>query len=181
MTISVSGVSEYLASQELEFELAGEKTIVVSLPGTNKQFVNVAMTIGDTIFKIESFVARNPDENHEAVYRWILEQNRKLLVINYCLDHLGDIYLSGTLPISTVDLDQIDQLLGVMLQTSDNSFNVLLELGFRTAIEKEWAWRTSKGMDMANLQAFAHLIDTYLKTIQIFRLRNLQYVDHLAQ
>ena len=160
MTISVSGVSEYLASQELEFELAGEKTIVVSLTGTNKQFVNVAMTIGDTIFKIESFVARNPDENHEAVYRWILEQNRKLLVINYCLDHLGDIYLSGTLPISSVDLDQIDQLLGVMLQTSDNSFNVLLELGFRTAIEKEWAWRTSKGMDMANLQAFAHLFET---------------------
>ena len=160
MTISVSEVSEYLASQELEFELAGEKTVVVSLPGTNTQFVNVAMTYGASVFKIESFVARNPDENHEAVYRWILEQNRKLLVINYCLDHLGDIYLSGTLPISTVDLDQIDQLLGVMLQTSDNSFNVLLELGFRTAIEKEWAWRTSKGMDMANLQAFAHLFQT---------------------
>jgi hypothetical protein len=159
MTISISDVTEYLASQELQFELVGEKTVVVSLPGINKQFVNVAMTVGDTIFKIESFVARNPDENHKEVYRWILEQNRKLLVINYCLDHLGDIYLSGTLPISTVDLVQIDQLLGVMLSTSDNSFNVLLELGFRSAIEKEWAWRTSKGMDMANLQAFAHLFE----------------------
>jgi hypothetical protein len=116
------------------------------------------MTIGDTIFKIESFVARNPDENHEAVYRWLLEQNRKLLVINYCVDHLGDIYLSGTLPIATVDLDQIDQLLGVMLQTSDNSFNILLELGFKSAIEREWAWRTSKGMDLANLESFRHLI-----------------------
>ena len=83
----------------------------------------------------------------------------KLLVINYCLDHLGDIYLSGVLPIATVDLEQIDQMLGVMLQTSDNSFNILLELGFRSAIEKEWAWRTSKGMDMANLQAFAHFFE----------------------
>jgi hypothetical protein len=159
MSLKISEVTSYLSEQELAFELAGEKTVVVSLPGTNKQFVNVAMTIGDTIFKIESFVARNPDENHEAVYRWILEQNRKLLVINYCLDHLGDIYLSGTLPIDTVDLDQIDQLLGVMLSTSDNSFNILLELGFRSAIEKEWAWRTSKGMDMANLQAFAHFFE----------------------
>ena len=158
MTISIAEVIEFLKSQDLQFELAGEKTVVVSLPGTNKQFVNVAMTIGDTIFKIESFVARNPDENHEAVYRWILEQNRKLLVINYCLDHLGDIYLSGTLPISTVDLDQIDQLLGVMLQTSDNSFNILLELGFKSAIEREWAWRTSNGMDLANLEAFRHII-----------------------
>lgn len=158
MTLSTSEVTEFLRSQELQFEFAGEKTVVVSLPGTNKQFVNVAMTIGDTIFKIESFVARNPDENHEAVYRWLLEQNRKLLVINYCVDHLGDIYLSGTLPIATVDLDQIDQLLGVMLQTSDNSFNILLELGFKSAIEREWAWRTSKGMDLSNLEAFRHLI-----------------------
>jgi hypothetical protein len=158
--ITLKQVVEFLADQDLNYELAGDKTVVVSLPGENKQFVNVALTVGDTVFKIESFVARNPDENHEAVYRWILEQNRKLLVINYCLDHLGDIYLSGTLPVSTVDLDQIDQLLGVMLQTSDNSFNVLLELGFKSAIEREWAWRTSNGMDLANLQAFSHLFQT---------------------
>lgn len=159
MTLSIAEVTDFLTTQDLQFELAGEKTVVVSLPGTNKQFVNVAMTLGETIFKIESFVARNPDENHEAVYRWILEQNRKLLVINYCVDHLGDIYLSGTLPITTVDLGQIDQLLGVMLQTSDNSFNVLLELGFKSAIEREWAWRTSKGMDISNLRAFSHLFE----------------------
>jgi hypothetical protein len=155
--LALAEVSEYLKEQDLNFEFAGDKTVVVSLPGTNKQFVNVAMTLGDSVFKIESFVARNPDENHEVVYRWILEQNRKLLVINYCLDHLGDIYLSGVLPMETLNLDQIDQLLGVMLQTSDNSFNVLLELGFKSAIEREWAWRTSKGMDLANLRAFAHL------------------------
>jgi hypothetical protein len=46
-----------------------------------------------------------------------------------------------------------------MLQTSDNSFNILLELGFKSAIEREWTWRTSKGMDMANLQAFAHFFE----------------------
>lgn len=155
--LALAEVTTYLAEQNLNFEFAGDKTVVVSLPGTNKQFVNVAMTLGDSVFKIESFVARNPDENHEVVYRWILEQNRKLLVVNYCLDHLGDIYLSGVLPMETLNLDQIDQLLGVMLQTSDNSFNVLLELGFKSAIEREWAWRTSKGMDLANLKAFAHL------------------------
>ena len=155
--LSLFEVTEFLKEQELNFESAGEKTVVVSLPGTKKQFVNVALTLGEKLFKIESFVARNPDENHEAVYRWILEQNRKLLVINYCLDHLGDIYLSGVLPMETLTLAQLDQLLGVMLQTSDNSFNVLLELGFKSAIEREWAWRTSKGMDLANLKAFAHL------------------------
>ena len=72
--ISLTQVVEFLSEQDLNYELAGDKTVVVSLPGVNKQFVNVALTVGDTIFKIESFVARNPDENHEAVYRWILNR-----------------------------------------------------------------------------------------------------------
>jgi hypothetical protein len=155
--LTLAQVESFLQEQDLTFESVSDKTIVVSLPGTNKLFVNVALTIGDTQFRIETFVARNPDENHEVVYRWLLEQNRKLFAVSYSLDHLGDIYLSGTLPISVMDIAQVDQLLGVVLQNSDSSFNVLLELGFRSAIEKEWAWRTSNGMDLANLQAFAHL------------------------
>lgn len=154
-----SDVEHYFREHDLNFEVASDKTLVVSLPGTNKQFVNVAITIGDTHFQIETFVARKPDENFEAVYHWLLEQNRKLLAVSYCLDHLGDIYLSGTLPIANMDINQVDLLLGVVLQNSDNSFNILLELGFRTAIEKEWAWRTSNGMDLTNLQAFAHLFE----------------------
>ena len=157
--LSLSEVEDFLREQGLTFELVSDKTIVVSLPGTNKQFVNVALTVGETQFRIETFVARNPDENHEVVYRWLLEQNRKLLAVSYSLDHLGDIYLSGTMPISVMDIHQVDQLLGVVLQNGDNSFNVLLELGFRSAIEKEWSWRTSNGMDLTNLQAFTHLFE----------------------
>jgi len=157
--LSLSEVENFLREQGLTFESVSDKTIVVSLPGTNKQFVNVALTVGETQFRIETFVARNPDENHEVVYRWLLEQNRKLLAVSYSLDHLGDIYLSGTMPISVMDIHQVDQLLGVVLQNSDNSFNVLLELGFRSAIEKEWSWRTSNGMDLTNLQAFTHLFE----------------------
>ena len=59
--LSLTQATQYLSEQDLNFEFAGEKTVVVSLPGTNKQFVNVAMTFGDTVFKIESFVARNTD------------------------------------------------------------------------------------------------------------------------
>ena len=157
--LTLSEVEHYLREQDLAYETAGDKTVVVSLPGTNKQFVNVALTVGDSHFRIETFVARKPDENFVEVFRWLLEQNRKLLAVSYCLDRLGDIYLSGTLPMANMDLNQVDQLLGVVLQNSDSSFNILLELGFRSAIEKEWAWRTSNGMDLANLQAFAHLFE----------------------
>jgi hypothetical protein len=35
----------------------------------------------------------------------------------------------------------------------------MLEIGFSTAIRREWAWRVSRGESLANLQAFKHLID----------------------
>jgi hypothetical protein len=54
---------------------------------------------------------------------------------------------------------EIDRILGAVLQYSDSAFNPLLELGFSSAIRREWAWRVSRGESLANLQAFKHLID----------------------
>ena len=41
--------------------------------------------------------------------------------------------------------------------TSDSSFNTILELGFAESIRREWAWRRSRGESTANLAAFTHL------------------------
>ena len=46
-----------------------------------------------------------------------------------------------------------------MLEAADGDFNTLLELGFASSIRREYAWRSSRGESVANLQAFAHLFD----------------------
>ena len=79
--------------------------------------------------------------------------------MSYSVDRYGDIYLAGAVPIESVTADLIDAVLGVVVHHADESFNVLLELGFRSAIEREWAWRNSRGLDTANLAAFQHLLD----------------------
>lgn len=157
--ITLDAVREYLTAQELEIQDISDSALVISVQGNSKLKINVALAIGEHTFRVESFVARNPDENHENVYRWMLEENRKLLTVAFCLDTFGDIYLRGSLPIENLTLNDVDQILGVVISESDRSFNILLELGFKSAIEREWAWRTSNGMDTANLQAFAHLFN----------------------
>ena len=57
-----------------------------------------------------------------------------------------------------VNEQEIDRILGAVLQYADSSFNPLLELGFSSAIRREWAWRVSRGESLANLKAFEHLI-----------------------
>jgi hypothetical protein len=157
--ITLNQLSDYLAGHGLEIEDISDSALVVTVKGSAKLKINVALAIGNHTFRIESFVARNPDENHENVYRWMLEQNRKLLTVAFCLDSFGDIYLRGSLPLANLSLEDVDQILGVIVAQSDQSFNALLELGFKSAIEREWAWRTSNGMDTANLLAFTHLFN----------------------
>ena len=157
--ISLADLRNYFAENGLEPQDVSDSALVITVQGNAKLKINVALAIGEHTFRIESFVARNPDENHENVYKWVLEENRRLLNIAFCLDTFGDIYLRGSMPIANMTIDDVDQLLGVVIAESDRSFNPLLELGFKSAIEREWAWRTSNGMDTANLEAFAHLFN----------------------
>jgi hypothetical protein len=157
--ISLAELRNYLAENGLEPQDVSDSALVITVQGSAKLKINVALAIGEHTFRIESFVARNPDENHENVYKWVLEENRRLLNAAFCLDTFGDIYLRGSMPIANMTISDVDQLLGVVITESDRSFNTLLELGFKSAIEREWAWRTSNGMDTANLQAFAHLFN----------------------
>ena len=82
-----------------------------------------------------------------------------MLFRSFAINELGDIYLVGRLPLAAVSAQQLDRIIGAVLHYSDSSFNPLLELGFADAIRREWAWRVSRGESLANLEAFAHLIN----------------------
>ena len=146
-----------LAAHDLEVEETQPGAFVVVLPGERKQKTTCSMTVGEHALTVQAFVARHVDENPEAVYRWLLERNLRMYAVSFAVDHLGDIYLTGRLPLASVTPDEVDRLLGSVLEYADASFNTILELGFAGAITREWAWRTSRGESTANLQAFRHL------------------------
>jgi hypothetical protein len=59
-------------------------------------------------------------------------------------------------PLHAVTPDEVDRLLGAVLTYADESFDPMLEIGFGSAIRREWAWRVSRGESLENLKAFAH-------------------------
>ena len=140
------------------WERADAVTLVVTLPGERKLRTTCSLTLGTSALTLNAFVSRRPDENHAEVYRWLLEQNRRLYALAFSLDHLGDIYLTGRVGREAVTANELDRLLGCVLEYSDASFNTILELGFASAIRREWEWRTEKGLPVDNLAAFAHLL-----------------------
>jgi hypothetical protein len=146
-----------LAAAELEFEEPQPGTFVVVLPGERKLKTTCSLVVGAHSLSLNAFVARRPDENHEAVYRWLLERNTKMYAVAFALDHLGDIFLTGRVPLASITPDEVDRLLGAVLDYSDSAFNTILELGLSSSIRKEWAWRRLRGEPTFNLEAFRHL------------------------
>ncbi|NLU74119.1 YbjN domain-containing protein [Streptomyces sp. HNM0575] len=150
-------VEQALREAGLEWESPSEGTYVVTLPGTRKLSTTCSLAVGRHSLSVNAFVVRCPDENHAAVHRWLLERNTRLYGVSYAIDKLGDIYLAGRLPLAAVTTEEVDRLLGAVLENADGSFNTLLEMGFASAIRREYEWRTSRGESTRNLDAFTHL------------------------
>ncbi|NYG59951.1 hypothetical protein BJ980_002874 [Nocardioides daedukensis] len=145
-------IRTWLNENEIEFEETEAGMFSFALPGEKKLQTPVRVDVGEHALGIHAFVCRNPDENHEGVFRWLLEKNLRLFGVAFAVDRHGDIYLDARLPFSAVA--HLDQLLGTVLTTADESFNTILELGFATSIRKEWEWRISRGESTKNLEAF---------------------------
>ena len=143
-----------LSASGLDWTDLGGGRYTVDLPGERKLKTTCRLEVGAQSLGVHAFVARRPDENHERVYRWLLERNLRMYGVAFAVDHAGDIHLDGRLPHAAVTVEELDRLLGAVLTYADESFNTILELGFATSIRREWEWRRARGESTRNLEAF---------------------------
>ena len=154
---AVAEVRAALSELDLDWQETAPGLFTVRLPGERKLVTECALEVGRHRVGVRAFVARRPEQNEAGVYRWLLEHNLKLYAVAFAVDRLGDIYLTGRIPLAQLDRAEVDRVLGVVAETADASFNPILELGFADSIRREWAWRRSRGESTANLAAFRHL------------------------
>jgi hypothetical protein len=139
----------------LAYEQPEPNAFFVTLPGQHKLATNCWLVAGQHALLVEAFVVRRPDENLEEFQRFLLRRNSRMYGVAFSTDQAGDVYLVGRLPLHSVTPEEVDRLLGSVLQYADESFDTLLEIGFASSIRREWEWRQKRGESTANLQAFA--------------------------
>jgi hypothetical protein len=139
----------------VEYERPEPGAYLIRLEGQHKLATMTWLIAGQHSLQVEAFFCRQPDENHAAFYRFLLERNGRMYGVHFALDRIGDVYLTARLPLTAISEQEIDRLLGCVLAYSDESFNEALKIGFGAAIRREWAWREKRGESLANLRAFA--------------------------
>ncbi len=152
------------AAQAMELEVeAGQREgeTVVILPGEKKLRTVVSLLVGAREVTVSAFVVRNPDENHEEFYRHILRRNLRLSEVGlaYAIDTSGDVYVVGRIAPELLSEETLDVVFGAIIEAADSPFNELLVLGFFSTMQREWAWRISRGESLRNLEAFRHLLE----------------------
>ncbi|HEU4423440.1 MAG TPA: YbjN domain-containing protein [Pilimelia sp.] len=147
------------AERGLPVESTGDFSYAVTLPGTHKLKTVCNLIVGEHSLRIEAFVMRQPDERREELWAWLLQRNARMYAVAFSIDHVGDVYLTGRVGLAGVTETELDRLLGSVLTYADESFDTMLEIGFGTAIRREWEWRVKRGESVANLQAFTHLFE----------------------
>lgn len=134
------------SAAHIELTPVGEDRWMTMLAGEWKRTVPVLLDLDERTLKVTSLFAGIPDEGHEEVYRILLRRNQRSGPIHFALDDAGDLILTGSLPLVAVDARTVDEVLGLVLALSDETFNQVLRIGFAGYLDVEQRWREQVGL-----------------------------------
>ncbi len=97
--------------------------------GEEKEFVTVWLTLRQRTVHVEAQVMPAPEENVEAVLRYLLAKNADLYELHFALGPEAAIYLVGRVPVGELDGARLDELCGAALHYIDEFYPTAMSLG----------------------------------------------------
>ena len=102
----------------------------VRLRGEEKATSTVWLTLGQRTLHYESYFMPAPDENVEQVYEYLLRLNTRLFAMRFAVGEEDAVYLVGQMPLSALDDDELDRILGSAYAYSEQYFRPAMRIGF---------------------------------------------------
>jgi hypothetical protein len=122
------------------FERVEAGAYVVTLHGRRRPRTLVWLLAGEHALAVEAFVVHVlPDAavGTERLHRHLLARNLRLRSVHFALDDVGDVFLTGSLPLSAVDEEGLDRVLGELLQLVEDEQDALLGLAYGDRLARD--------------------------------------------
>lgn len=115
------------------FERVEAGAYVVTLAGSRRRSTLVWLVAGEQALAVEAFVLHvfaGAGGGPERLHRHLLGRNLRLRGVHFGLDDVGDVFLTGSLPLPAVDLQGVDRVLGEVLQLLEDEQDALLAAAY---------------------------------------------------
>lgn len=105
----------------------------VELPAVDRRSITVGMAAAERTLRMHAFLLRRPDRNHDEVYERLLRKNLDIRATGpwrFAIDADGDIHALAEMPLTALDTDHLDGVLGALCALVDATWGGLVDLAF---------------------------------------------------
>ena len=102
----------------------------VRLKGEEKSFTTVWLTLRQRTLHYETYFMPAPEENIEALYEYLLRANMRLFGMRFGIGLEDAVYLVGQMPLSAVDTDELDRIVGSTYAYAEQYFRPAMSIGY---------------------------------------------------
>jgi hypothetical protein len=102
----------------------------VRVTGEEKDVFSIWMHLRQRTLHYETYVMPAPEENVAEFYEYLMRRNTTLMGAAFGIGEEDAVFLSGALPNSAVDHDELDRILGSLYVWTERFFQPALRIGF---------------------------------------------------
>ena len=123
-------VALHLREIGADAERVDARSFAVRVPTERRGPFAVGLRVGERTLGGEAFFMRAPDRHRETVYRRLLAKNLGPGRWRFAVDDDGDLYMVLRTPLAGLTASALDDLLGELSVTVDESFDGIMQVGF---------------------------------------------------
>ena len=102
----------------------------IRVHGEEKDVFTLWLPLRQRTLHHETYVMPAPEENEGRLYEHLLRRNQKLNAMTFAIGIEDAVFLQGQVPVSSVDADELDRILGGTYATVEQCFRPAMRIGF---------------------------------------------------
>jgi hypothetical protein len=130
----IEGWLDQRLSQEETFVAAERDAEVrrwyVRLRGEERDFIAIWLTLAEYTLQYETYFIPAPEEDAATVYETLMRINHRLYGMAFAIGPEDAIYLTGHMPLSALDEDELDRIVGSTYEYVERWFRPIMRIAF---------------------------------------------------
>jgi hypothetical protein len=109
---------------------------LVRMRGEEKSIITIWLTLRERTLHYETQFMPAPEENIQRLYDYLLRANAKLFGMRFAIADEDAIYLVGQMPLSALDADELDRIVGSSYAYVEQYFRPAMSLGYESKFRR---------------------------------------------